>query len=294
MAGHVHTNKLKPLVIALSLTLSFFFIEAIGGFLIGSLALIADAAHMLTDVAALIVAVVAIKLSQRPADKIKTFGYYRFEILAAAFNASLLFILAFYIAYEAYERISNPPALESGYMLIIACLGLCINIISMLVLRAHKDTNLNIRAAYLEILSDMLGTVGVIISAVLIYLFNWVWVDSIIGILIGVWILPRAWVILKESINILLEGVPYGIDIDEVRRKLSTIKGVVDIHDLHVWAITGDKINLTAHVVIDPQYECTYVISEMRAMLKSDFNIVHSTLQDEREKCQDTDICDFS
>ncbi len=293
MDNHMSTNKLKPLVIALSLTLSFFFIEAIGGFIIGSLALIADAAHMLTDVTALIIAIVAIKLGQRPANKVKTYGYYRFEILAAAFNAALLFLLAFYILYEAYERIGNPPTLESKYMFIIATLGLSINIISMLVLRSHKDASLNINAAYLEILSDMLGSFGVLISAVLIYLFNWVWADSIIAILIGIWILPRAWLILKESINILLEGVPAGVNIDEIKSTLSAVNGVLDVHDLHIWAITSGKVNLTAHVVIDSKYECTYVIAQMKELLKTKFNITHSTLEDERKNCTDNDICNL-
>lgn len=292
--GHAHTNKIKPLLIALSLTLSFFFIEAIGGFIIGSLALIADAAHMLTDVTALSVAVVAIKLAQRPADKIKTFGYYRFEILAATFNASLLFILAAYVLYEAYQRISNPPELHSIYMLIIASIGLSINIISLLLLRSHKDSSLNIKAAYLDVFSDMLGSIGVIIGATLIYFFGWVWVDSLIGILIGLWLLPRAWLLLKESVNILLEGVPYDVDIDEIKKQLLAVQGVADIHDLHVWAIISNKVSLTAHVVVDPRFECTYVTSEMRALLKSKFNITHSTLQDERTKCsEDNDECNL-
>lgn len=294
MEDHIHTNKIKPLTIALALTLTFFFVEAIGGFLLGSLALIADAAHMLTDVTALLVAVVAIKIAQKPANKIKTYGYYRFEILAAAFNASLLFILAFFILYEAYQRINNPPSLEPLYMLMIASVGLSINIISMLILRTHRDSSLNIKAAYLDVMSDMLGSMGVIVGAILIYYFKWIWVDSLIGILIGLWLLPRAWSILKESINILLEGVPYGLDIDEIRKEMSAIEGVLDIHELHVWAITSNKNSLTAHVVIDPHYDRTRLTSAMREVLKSKFNITHVTLQDETTNClEEKDKCNI-
>jgi cobalt-zinc-cadmium efflux system protein len=296
MGNHTHlqTNKIKPLVIALSLTLTFFFVEAIGGFLIGSLALIADAAHMLTDVTALAIAIAAIKIGQRAADSVKTYGYYRFEILAAAFNAILLFLVAIYILYEAYQRLNNPPQLYSIGMLVIAIIGLAINLISMSLLKADKDKSLNIKAAYLDVLSDMVGSVGVIVGAIIIYYTGWVWVDSTIGILIGLWLLPRTWVLLKESINILLEGVPAGINLVEVKESLSKVDGVTDIHDLHVWAITSGKISLTAHVVIDPKYECNDVTSKLREILRSKFEITHSTLQDEQKKCLDEDDnCNF-
>ncbi len=292
--NHVKTNKIKPLAIALSLTLSFFFVEAIGGFIIGSLALIADAAHMLTDVTALAIAIAAIKIGQRAADSVKTYGYYRFEILAAAFNAILLFLVAIYILYEAYQRLNNPPELYSIGMLIIAIIGLTINLISMSLLKADKDKSLNIKAAYLDVLSDMVGSVGVIAGAIIIYFTGWVWVDSTIGILIGLWLLPRTWVLLKESINILLEGVPAGINLAKVKESLCEVDGVIDIHDLHVWAITSGKISLTAHVVIDPKYECTNVTSKLREILRSKFEITHSTLQDEQKKClNENDNCNF-
>lgn len=292
--NHVKTNKIKPLAIALSLTLTFFFVEAIGGFIIGSLALIADAAHMLTDVTALAIAIAAIKIGQRAATSEKTYGYYRFEILAAAFNAILLFLVAIYILYEAYQRLNNPPELYSIGMLIIAIIGLTINLISMSLLKADKDKSLNIKAAYLDVLSDMVGSVGVIVGAIIIYYTGWVWVDSTIGILIGLWLLPRTWVLLKESINILLEGVPAGINLAEVKESLSEVEGVIDIHDLHVWAITSGKISLTAHVVIDPMYECTNVTSKLREILRSKFQITHSTLQDEQKKClNEDDNCNF-
>lgn len=291
---HVNTNKIKPLAIALSLTLIFFFVEAISGFIIGSLALIADAAHMLTDVTALAIAIVVIKIGQRAANSVKTYGYYRFEILAAAFNAILLFLVAIYVLYEAYQRLHNPPELHSVGMLGVAIIGLVINLISMSLLKGDKDKSLNIKAAYLDVLSDMIGSVGVIIGAIIIYYTRWTWVDSAVGILIGLWLLPRTWILLKESINILLEGVPAGINLAKVKENLNEVNGVIDIHDLHVWAITSGKISLTAHVVIDPKYECSDVTSKLREILRSKFDITHSTLQDEQKKCLDeNDNCNF-
>lgn len=296
--GHEHVslknNKAKPILLALILTSIFLVVEAIGGFIFGSLALIADAAHMLTDVTALTIALVAIKIGQKAADSVRTFGYYRFEILAAAFNAILLFFVAIYIIYEAYERLSSPIEVYSNGMLIIAVFGLIINLISMALLNGGKDNSLNIKAAYLEVWSDMLGSIGVIIGALMIKITGWSWVDSIIGVLIGLWVLPRTWVLLKESINILLEGVPEGIDLINIKNTLCKVEGVVDIHDLHIWAITNDKISLTAHVVIDSKYECTDVTNNLRRVLVAEFGINHSTLQDERSTCLNADqSCSF-
>ncbi len=291
---HIKTNKIKPLAIALSLTLTFFFVEAIGGAMLGSLALIADAAHMLTDVTALAVAITAIKIGQRAANSIKTFGYYRFEILAAAFNAVLLFLVAIYVLYEAYQRLSNPPEIYSMGMFFIASIGLTINLISLSLLKVDKDKSLNIKAAYLDVLSDMIGSIGVIIGAIIIYFTGWKWVDSAIGVLIGFWLLPRTWVLLKESINILLEGVPVGIDLEQIKKSLYAVPGVADIHDLHIWAITSGKVSLTAHIVIVSGYECADVLKTMREILRSKYDITHVTLQDEREKCLNEDEnCNF-
>ncbi len=163
---------------------------------------------MLTDVTALIIALIAIRISKRPADARRTFGYYRFEILAAAFTAALLFVVALYIIYEAYQRLKQPPEIYSMGMLLIASIGLVVNLASMYFLSNDKDKNLNLKSAYLEVWSDMLGSVGVISAALLIRFTGWSWVDSAIAVLIGLWVLPRTWILLKETINILLEGVP--------------------------------------------------------------------------------------
>lgn len=295
---HNHTNlkvgKERPLLFALILTSTFLVAEVVGGLVTGSLALISDAAHMLTDVTALGIALVAIKIARRPADAIRTFGYYRFEILAAAFNTMLLFLVAIYILYEAYQRLSHPPEIYSMGMLVIASIGLVVNLVSIRLLTAGKDKSLNMKSAYLEVWSDMLGSIGVIIGALIIRFTGWAWVDSIIAVLIGLWVLPRTWVLLKESVNVLLEGVPEGIDLKKLKELSGKVEGVLDIHELHVWAITSDRISLTAHVVIEEKYDCESVLLNLRKLLISQFGISHTTLQHERKKCfEGDDSCNF-
>lgn len=292
--SHIKTTQERPLIFALILTSIFLLTEAIGGILTQSLALISDAAHMLTDVTALVISLVAIKIGRRSADLNRTFGYYRFEILAAVFNTILLFLVALYIIYEAYQRLSHPAEIHSIGMIIIASIGLVVNIISMRLLTSGKDNSINMKSAYLEVWSDMLGSIGVILAAAIIYFTGWKSVDSVIAVLIGLWVLPRTFVLLKESINILLEGVPKEIDLNRLKGSLCKTEGVLDIHELHVWAISSDKISLTAHVVIDPTYDCEAVSNTLRKLLISEFNILHTTLQHERTKCLDEEIaCNF-
>lgn len=284
-----------PLFAALILTSIFLIAEVIGGIVTGSLALISDAAHMLTDTAALAIALAAIRIGKRPTDTLRTFGYYRFEILAAAFNAVLLFLVAIYILYEAYQRLFRPIEIQSIGMLIIASIGLIVNLASMSLLSAGKDKSLNIKGAYLEVWSDMLGSIGVIIGAIVIRFTNWTWVDSAIAVAIGLWVLPRTWVLLRESINILLEGVPQGIDLKKLEKSMREAAGVLDIHELHVWAITSGKISLTAHVVVDDSHDCENILSTLRHLLASQFEISHVTLQHENKICiAESDACHFT
>ena len=252
--GHDHSHAVvtegnaKKLTIALVLTTTFLIVEVIAGLITQSLALLSDAAHMFTDAAALAIALAAIKIAKRPADNKRTFGYQRFEILAALFNASMLFFVAIYILYEAYQRFTQPPEIQSVGMLIVASLGLVINLISMKILMSSAAESLNMKGAYLEVLSDALGSVGVIIGAVIIYYTNWYWVDTIIAVAIGFWVLPRTWILLRQSINILLEGVPEEVDIEKLRNDLLALQGVESIHQLKVWAITSKNIHLTVHL----------------------------------------------
>jgi len=298
-ASHNHAlpsnGNEKPLWLALGLTTAFMVTEVIGGWVSGSLALISDAAHMFTDTAALGIALAAIRVAKRPADAIRTYGYHRFEILAAAFNALLLFGVAIYILVEAYGRFRNPPEVETGAMLWIAVAGLAVNLVSMRLLKGGKDSSLNVKGAYLEVWSDMLGSIGVIGGALLIRYTGWTWIDSVVAVAIGLWVLPRTWVLLKESLNILLEGVPQGVDIAEVTQAMTAVQGVQSVHDLHVWALTSGKSSLTAHVVHAPGADPQSLIEPLKEMLAKRFSVFHTTLQIESRPCAHSeDGCNYS
>ena len=294
--GHDHSHAVvtegnaRKLTIALILTSTFLVIEVIAGIITQSLALLSDAAHMFTDAAALAIALAAIKIAKRPADNKRTFGYQRFEILAALFNASMLFFVAMYILYEAYQRFTQPPEIQSIGMLVVASIGLVINLISMKILMSSATESLNMKGAYLEVLSDALGSLGVIIGAVIIYFTNWYWVDTIIAVAIGFWVLPRTWILLKQSINILLEGVPEEVDIEKLRNDLLALDGVESIHQLKVWAITSKNIHLTVHLFA-PNADRKQLHYAAAEMLSHEHGIAEVTLQiedDAEMNCQHT------
>lgn len=240
---------------------------------------------MLTDAAALAIALAAVRVARRPADASRTYGYHRFEILAAAFNALMLFAVAIYILVEAYGRFREPAAIETTAMMSVAIIGLIVNLISMRLLAAGKDDSLNVKGAYLEVWSDMLGSLGVIAGALLIRFTGWAWVDPAIAVAIGLWVLPRTWVLLKESLIILLEGVPAGIVVSAVSEAVRKVPGVTGVHDLHVWALTSGKPSLTAHVVHDPELPHDALLEPLREMLAREFSIFHTTLQLEAVPC---------
>ncbi|AVO49553.1 cation transporter [Melaminivora suipulveris] len=271
---------------ALALTGTFLIVEVAGGLWSGSLALLSDAAHMLTDVVALAIALLAVRIGRRPADDRRTFGYARFEILAAAFNALLLFAVAGYVLYEAWRRFYEPAEVQSVAMLVVAAAGLVINLVSMRLLSAGRDHSLNVKGAYLEVWADLLGSVGVIAGAVLIWLTGWLWVDTLVAVAIGLWVLPRTWVLLGESAHVLLEGVPRGISLPEVRSALAEHPGVASVHELHVWSLTSGQISLTAHIVNAPQAHPQELLVQLRAMLAERFALHHTTLQVEAQACE--------
>ena len=286
-AGHSHgkvrAGHEKTLWLALALTTTFLVVEIIGAFVTNSLALLSDAAHMFTDAAALAISLAAIQIGKRIADRKRTFGYYRFEILAAAFNAILLVLVAIYILYEAYQRLRTPAEIQSMGMLVIAVVGLCINLISMRLLRAGSEESLNVKGAYLEVWSDMLGSIGVIAAALIIRFTGWNWVDSLVAAAIGLWVLPRTWILLKESINILLQGVPKGVDLEAIESALRGIDGVNEIHDLHVWSLTSGKNVLSVHVVADlSRHTDQEILSEVDRIVRG-FEIAHTTIQVEAD-----------
>ena len=274
----------RSLWIALILTTTFMVAEVVGGLVTGSLALISDAAHMFTDTVALAISLAAIQIGKRVVDKKRTFGYYRFEILSAAFNAVLLFGVAIYILYEAWQRFRTPQTVDSIPMLIIAALGLVVNLISMKLLSSGKEGSLNIKGAYLEVWSDMLGSLGVILGAIVIWLTGWTWVDSVIAVAIGFWVLPRTWILLRDSMNILLEGAPDDIDVEEVNKTLRALDGVDSVHELHVWAISSAKVSLSVHLV-SAKADLEDLVANASQVLSERFDIHHSTIQVERLPC---------
>ena len=287
--GHDHgarTANERNLWIVLVLTTAFMVAEVVGGLLTRSLALISDAAHMFTDAAALAIALVAIRIAKRAADHKRTFGYYRFEILAAAFNAVVLFLVAGYILYEAWQRFRNPPEIQSLGMLAIALLGLAVNFAGMRILRAGSGTSLNVKGAYLEVWADMLGSLGVIAAAIVIYFTRWAWVDALVAVAIGLWVLPRTWKLLRESLNILVEGVPAEFALGDIEHALLAVPGVQAIHDLHVWALTSGKNSLTVHAVLAPGAAEQEVLGAATRMLEERFRLTHTTIQVESAACE--------
>ena len=283
---HPTTKNEKRLWIALGLTVTFIFIEVLGCLISGSLALLSDAAHLFTDAAALIISITAMKLAKKQADKKRTFGYYRIEILAAAFNATILFLVAIYIFYEAYERFFTTYTVHTTSMIVVASIGAIFNLISTHILHAGSKHSLNIKSAYLDAQADLLSSLAVILTAFLIQITKWQPLDSIMAVGIALWIIPRTWSLLKESINILLEGVPEGIELAEINDALMELSGVSDVHDIHVWALSSGKISLTAHLVVyDIAKNEPLLIQKAAKILEEKFNITHTTIQIESVRC---------
>ena len=289
-AGHDHgggeVKHEKPLWWALGLTATFLVAEVIGGLLTNSLALLSDAAHMATDVIALTISLVAVRLSRRPPDAKRTYGYARMEAIGALVNGGMLFLVAGYILWEAVGRFSEPPSVASTGMLVIAALGLVINLIAMRLLKAGSGESLNVKGAYLEVWADMLGSVGVIIGALIIQFTGFYIADPIIAVLIGLWVLPRTWTLLRAAGQVLMQGVPDGLDLEAVRIMMLSHPSVGAVHDLHAWALGSKEPVLTAHIVLDaPTDDVDQVRRTLAAALDEQFGIAHATLQVELIAC---------
>lgn len=284
-SGHSHSaagaNK-KGLAIVFGLTTLYLAAEVVGGLMTGSLALLADAGHMLTDVAGLGLALMAIKFAERPATPERTYGYYRVEILAALTNAVVLIGISLYILYEAWERFRNPPEVESGTMLIVAAIGLVINIAGIFILRKGSKDSLNMKGAYFEVLSDMLTSIGVIIAGVIMLTTGWYYADPLISAGIGLFILPRTWMLLREAVGILLEGTPSGVNLTAIREAVGRLSGVTEMHDLHVWTLTSGVNAMSAHVVVVDPAMHGEVLSAVHDVITKNFPIEHVTVQIER------------
>ncbi|MFI5165501.1 MAG: cation diffusion facilitator family transporter [Thermoanaerobaculales bacterium] len=271
-------RSLRPLALTMALTAATMVAEFVGGLLTGSLALLADAGHMLTDVAALGLSLFAAWAAQRPATPSRTYGFYRMEILAALVNGATLIALSAWIFVVAIERLAHPTPVKGWAMLAIASGGLLVNLTALWILRDARTHTLNERGAWLHVLADALGSVEAIIAGALISVLGWNWADPVASLLIGCLVLYSSWRLVRESVAVLMEGTPGSIDLDEVRAAIATVEGVVAVHDLHVWTITSGFVALSAHVIarVDSPED---VLWRIRDLLDNRFGIAHSTIQ---------------
>ncbi len=263
--------------------------EVIGGILSGSLALLADAGHMLTDAASIALAMVAMQFAERPASAERTFGYHRLEILAALLNALTLWLIAAWVVVEAYHRMTDVPDVKGGLMLAVGTIGLFVNVAAAWILHSSSEHSVNVEGAYQHVMADLLGSVGVVISGILIWAFGWTLADPIVSVVIAVLILRSTWGLLVKVVHVLLEGTPEHIDVYRLCSKIEAVSGVTLIHDIHVWTISPGNEALTAHVLIDPEYpgDLEELCRRLRKIASRDFGIGHITLQLERsqEEC---------
>jgi cobalt-zinc-cadmium efflux system protein len=295
--GHAHGHSHAPvtatgrhrkrLILVVAITAAVFVIQVVGGLLSGSLALLADAGHMLTDSTGLIIALVASVLATRPATTARTYGLQRVEVLAAMVNAVLLVAVAVWVLIRAIDRWNQPEDISSGLMLAVALIGAVANTAGLLILRGGRKESLNLRGAYLEVLGDLIGSLTVVAAAIVIELTGWTRADSIASLLIFVLIVPRAVGLLRDVVDVLLEATPRGTDLDEIRQHIREVPGVIDVHDLHAWTITSGVPVLSAHVVVDA--ECIdsgrtgEVLDRLGECLEDHFDVEHCTFQIEPE-----------
>lgn len=288
--GHTHgraARSRRRLSIVLVLTAVYMLAEAVGGWITGSLALLADAGHMLTDVAALALALIAVWFGSRPATSSKTFGYYRLEILAALINGVALILISLLIFYEAYRRWNEPPEVRSGLMMLVATGGLVVNIVCAWLLHGDHKDDLNVRGARLHIIGDALGSVGAIIAGALMSLYGWYAADPLFSSLISLLIVWSSWHLIRESTNVLLEGTPAHINLASVEDAILETRGVEDVHDLHIWTITSGREALSAHVIHLETISQAELLKELRTKLHDRFGVDHLTIQMETPDFED-------
>ncbi|MGM9967766.1 MULTISPECIES: cation diffusion facilitator family transporter [unclassified Rummeliibacillus] len=294
---HTHGANKKTLMIAFIIITSYMIVEVVGGLYTNSLALLSDAGHMLSDAIALGVGVLAFTISEKVANNRNTYGYKRFEILAAVFNGVTLILIAIFICVEAIQRFTKPQEIASSGMLIIAIIGLLVNILVAWILMRGGDThdNLNMRAAFLHVISDMLGSVGAIIAAILIMLFGWEWADPVASIIVAILVLTSGWRVTKASIHVLMEGTPSNVETDDIISTFQTTEGILAIHDLHIWSITSGQNALSCHVVVDGKLtvkDSQIILQELEHKLLH-LGIGHMTVQleNDRHKHDNTILC---
>ncbi|HEY1189787.1 MAG TPA: cation diffusion facilitator family transporter [Gemmata sp.] len=279
---HSHTTagrNTRKLAIVFGLTVLYLVVEVVGGIWTGSLALLADAGHMLSDAAGLGLALVAVWVARRPPSPARTYGYHRVEILAALANAVVLVLISLYVLYEAYERFRAPPPVASVGMLAVAAVGLVVNLIGVRILHAGSGESLNVRGAYYEVVSDSLASLGTILAGAIMWATGWYYADPLVSAAIGLFILPRTWKLLSDATHILLEGTPEGVDLTAVRAAIASAPGVSGVHDLHVWALTSGVNALSAHVVLTDGAALGDVLTTVHERVSHGFPIAHVTVQ---------------
>jgi len=269
----------KRLAVTLVLVVAYMVAEIVGGILTGSLALLADAGHMISDAGSLGLALFALWISSRPGNSTHTYGYLRTEILAALANGAILVAVSVLIFFEAYQRWLDPPEVQGGVMMIIATGGLAVNLIGLMILSGGRHESLNLQGAWLHVLADTLGSAQAIAAGAVIWLFGWNWADPVASFVIGGLVIVSSWKLLKESVMVLMESSPGHVDVDEVRRTVLGVKGVVEVHDLHIWTITSGMVSLSAHVGCDPDSDRDRMLLEIAEVLKDRFGINHITVQ---------------
>lgn len=300
--GHNHLNddethgrnvtSKKNLLWALSLTGTFMVVEVIGGLISGSLALLADAGHMLTDTAALLLAYSALYFAAKPADSKRTFGYGRLQVLAAYTNGVFLMLLTAWIIWEAIHRFIEPNPIQSVSMFTVAVIGLIVNLLVFKILHSAGESNINIRSALLHVLGDLLGSVGAIIAAIVIWIWGLLWVDPLLSVFVALLILRSAYYIIKDASHILLEGIPFDISLKNIRRDLMSLEGVEDIHHMHAWSLSEDEPMMTFHALVNPGIDSDRLLEEMLQLLKEEHGVGHATIQVEVGICQESeDAC---
>ena len=290
MQRHTETQRLK---LALAISAVYFFAELIAGFLTNSLALLSDAGHMLSDIAAMALSLFAFNIAKRPATLNRTYGYHRIEILAALFNGLALWLIVGIIFTAAYNRQFSPPEVASRGMIVVAALGLVVNLAAGAILYDSHHHNLNLRGAFLHVVSDAVGSVGAVVAGLIMLTTGWYLADPLISILICVLILISSSNLITESLSILMQSVPRGIRLDEVRETIESVEGVAKVHDLHVWAVTSGVYTLSAHAVVENGGDFHEVLNGIEDTLKQRFNIEHTTIQLEVESREETEFKGF-
>ncbi|WP_226658829.1 cation diffusion facilitator family transporter [Pseudalkalibacillus hwajinpoensis] len=278
--GHHHSANKKALFISFLLIASFMVLEVIGGFVTNSLALLSDAGHMLSDTVALGMSLLAFKLGEKASDQEKTYGYKRFEILAAFLNGIALIAISFYILWESIQRFIDPPEVASTGMLIIAAIGLLVNIlVAWILMKGDTSENLNLRSAFLHVLGDLLGSIGAIIAALLIMFAGWNYADPIASAIVAVLVLVSGIRVTKDSFHVLMEGTPSNINLEEVKSTIVEIDGVQSIHDVHIWNITSDFPSFTCHIVVRQTCDRDQLLQLIGKKLQEQFDLTHTTIQ---------------